>query len=160
MTTNIERAYLTTVSADDLAQAVAENFRAHDFQVQTFRSPDNATVMQARKDSLWRQAVGTAYAVTVVITPGEGQLSLRLGPHEWVDTAVSAGIGVLLLPPVLIGTIWGVWKEHSLDDRVWRIVDERIKAAEPDTSLATTEAQPASNEAQPANTGAQSGEVQ
>jgi hypothetical protein len=137
MTTNIERAYLTTVSADDLAQAVADNFRAHDFQVQTFRTPDNATVMQARKDSLWRQAVGTAYAVTVIITPGEGQLSLKLGPHEWVDTAVSAGIGVLLLPPVLIGTIWGVWKEHSLDDRVWRVVDERIKAAaEPDTSLA------------------------
>jgi hypothetical protein len=75
MTTNIERAYLTTVSADDLAQAVAENFRAHDFQVQTFRSPDNATVMQTRKDNLWRQAVGTAYAATVIITPGEGHLS-------------------------------------------------------------------------------------
>ena len=104
--------------------------------------------MQARKDSLWRQAVGTAYAVTVIITPGEGQLSLRLGPHEWVDTAVSAGIGVLLLPPVLNGTIWGVWKEHSLDDRVWRVVDERIKAAEPDTSPASTQAQPASTEAQ------------
>jgi hypothetical protein len=44
---------------------------------------------------------------------------------------------VLLLPPVLIGTVWGVWKEHSLDDRVWRVVDERIKAAaEPDTSPA------------------------
>ena len=66
---------------------------------------------------------------------------------------MSAGIGVLLLPPVLIGTIWGVWKEHSLDDRVWRVVDERIKAAEPDTS-------PAGTEAQPANPEAQSGEVQ
>src|SRR4030088_3741662 len=131
-------------SPEDLAQAVAENFRAHDFQVQTFRTPDNATVMQARKDSLWRQAVGTAYAVTVIITSGEGQLSIRLGPHEWVDTAGSAGIGVLLLPPVLIGTIWGIWKEHSLDERVWRVVDERIKAAEPDTSLAGTEAHPAS----------------
>src|SRR3981081_1412716 len=133
MTTNIERAYLTTVSADDLAQAVAENFRAHDFQVQTFRSPDNATVMQARKDSLWRQAVGTAYAMTVIITSGEGQLSIRLGPHARVNTAGSAGIGVLPLPPVLIGTIWGIWKEHSLDDRVWRTIDERIKAATPNT---------------------------
>jgi hypothetical protein len=135
---NIERAYVTTVSADELAQAVAENFRAHDFQVQTFRTPDNATVMQARKDSLWRQAVGTAYAVTVIITSEEGQLSIRLGPHEWVDTAVSAGIGVLLLPPVLIGTIWGIWKEHSLDDRVWRTIDERVKAAMPSTSTANS----------------------
>jgi hypothetical protein len=52
---------------------------------------------------------------------------------------VSAGIGVLLLPPVLIGTIWGVWKEHSLDDRVWRVVDERIKAPQPDASLASAQ---------------------
>jgi hypothetical protein len=133
---NIERAYLTTVTADELAQAVGEKFRAHDFEVQYFRTADNASVMQARKENLWRQVVGTAYAVTVIVTPGEGQLSVKLGPHEWVDTAVSAGIGVLLLPPVLIGTIWGIWKEHSLDDRVWRAVDERINAAVPESSPA------------------------
>jgi hypothetical protein len=133
---NIERAYLTTVSADELAQAVGERFRAHDFEVQFFRSADNASVMQARKENLWRQVVGTAYAVTVIITPGEGQLSVKLGPHEWVDTAVSAGIGVLLIPPVLIGTIWGIWKEHSLDDRVWRAIDERINSAMPEPSPA------------------------
>jgi hypothetical protein len=134
MAMNIERAYVTTASADDVAQALGENFRAHDYEVQFFNTGDNARVMQARKESLWRNLVGTAYAVTVIITPGDGQLSVRMGPHEWVDTAVSAGIGVLLIPPVLIGTIWGVWKEHSLDDRVWRIVDERVNAAAPDTS--------------------------
>jgi hypothetical protein len=135
---NIERAYLTTVSADELAEAVGERFRAHDFEVQYFRTADNASVMQARKENLWRQVVGTAYAVTVIITPREGQLSVKLGPHEWVDTAVSAGIGVLLIPPVLIGTIWGIWKEHSLDDRVWRAVDERINAAMPKPSPAAS----------------------
>jgi hypothetical protein len=137
MAMNIERAYVTTASADDVAQALAENFRAHDYEVQFFNTSDNARVMQARKENLWRNLVGTAYAVTVIITPSEGQLSVRMGPHEWVDTAVSAGIGVLLMPPVLIGTIWGVWKEHSLDDRVWRIVEDRVNAAGPDTSPAT-----------------------
>jgi hypothetical protein len=136
MAMNIERAYVTTASADDVAQALAENFRAHEYQVQIFDTSDNARVMQARKENLWRNLVGTAYAVTVIITPGEGQLSVRMGPHEWVDTAVSAGIGVLLMPPVLIGTIWGVWKEHSLDDRVWRIVEERVNAAAADSSTA------------------------
>jgi hypothetical protein len=131
MAINIERAYPTTASADDLAQALAENFRAHDYDVQIFNTSDNARVMQARKESLWRNLVGTAYAVTVIITPGEGLLGVRMGPHEWVDTAVSAGIGVLLMPPVLIGTIWGVWKEHSLDDRVWTIVEDRVNAAPP-----------------------------
>jgi hypothetical protein len=129
MTMNIERAYLTTVSAEDLAETLANHFRGKEYETQVFRTSDNATVMQARKESLWRQMVGTAYAVSVVITPGDNQLSVKLGAHEWVDTAVSAGIGVVLLPPVLIGTVWGVWKEHSLDNVVWRIVDERIDAA-------------------------------
>jgi len=59
MTTNIERAYLTTVSPEDLAQAVAENFRAHDFQVQTFRTPDPPSqILRTRR----RRIVTTRYA--------------------------------------------------------------------------------------------------
>jgi hypothetical protein len=34
--------------------------------------------MQARKESLWRNLLGVAYALTVVLTPGEGQLSIGL----------------------------------------------------------------------------------
>jgi hypothetical protein len=134
---NIERSYLTTVSPDDLAQALANHFRSHDFEAQVFGAAENATVMQARKENLWRQAVGTAYAVTVIITPREGQLSVKLGGHEWVDTAVSAGIGLLVLPPVLFGTVWGIWKEHSLEESVWQVIDERITAALPTTSPVT-----------------------
>src|SRR5438309_7733652 len=129
MTVTIEPAYVTTASADDLAQALADHFRTDGFEAQVFGTSDKATVMQARKESLWRQVVGTAYAVTVIIAPGDGQLNVSLGAHEWVDTAVSAGIGLLLIPPVLIGTVWGVWKEHSLDKAVWRVVDERLSAA-------------------------------
>jgi hypothetical protein len=147
MAVNIERAYVTTASADELAEALAENFRQHDYEVQIFNSSDNARVMQARKESLWRNLVGTAYAVTVIISPGEGQLNVKMGPHEWVDTAVSAGIGVLLMPPVLIGTIWGVWKEHSLDERVWRIVDQRVNAATPDP-LPAPDASPAASDSE------------
>jgi hypothetical protein len=51
----------------------------------------NRTVMQGRKESLWSQLLGVTYALTVVFTPGEGQLSISLGGHEWVDAAVSGG---------------------------------------------------------------------
>jgi len=59
--------------------------------------------MQARKESLWRTLLGVAYALTVVFTPGEGQLSIGLGGHEWVDAAVSGAIGLVAVPPVLLG---------------------------------------------------------
>ena len=84
--------------------------------------------MQARKRSLWRTLLGVAYALTVVFTPGEGQLSIGLGGHEWVDTAISGAIGLVAVQPVLVGTAYGVWKKHQLDKQVWQVIDERTNA--------------------------------
>jgi hypothetical protein len=124
---NTERIYSTTVPADELAQSLADHFRGQDFETQIFRASGDRTVMQARKESLWRTLLGVAYALTVVFTPGEGQLSIGLGGHEWVDTAISGAIG-LAVQPVLLGTAYGIWKENQLDKQVWQVIDERVSA--------------------------------
>ncbi len=128
---NIERVYRTTISADELAQALADHFRKQDFEAQVFRSSEDRTVMQARKESLWRHLLGVTYALTVVFTPTDGQLSIGLGGHEWVDAAVSGAIGLVAVPPVLLGTAYGIWKENQLDKEVWQVIDERVGASEP-----------------------------
>jgi len=125
---NIERIYSTTVPAEELARALADHFRAQEFEAQVYRTSENRTVMQARKESLWRQLLGVTYALTVVFTPGEGQLSIGLGGHEWVDAAVSGAIGLVAVPPVLLGTAYGIWKENQLDKEVWQVIDERVGA--------------------------------
>jgi hypothetical protein len=128
-TVNVERVYQTTASAAEVARALADHFRMQEFEAQVFETTSNRTVMQARKDSLWRQLLGVAYAITVVIAPEDGRLAISLGGHEWVDTAVSAGIGLVAIPPVLLGTAYGIWKENQFDQEVWRVVDERVNAA-------------------------------
>ena len=125
---NIERVYTTAVPADELAQALADHFRAQEFQAQVFRTSGDRTVIQARKESLWRSLLGVSYALTVVFTPGEDQLSIGLGGHEWVDAAVSGAIGLVAVPPVLLGTAYGIWKENQLDKEVWQVIDERTGA--------------------------------
>jgi citrate lyase alpha subunit len=127
---NFERIYGTTVSAEDVAQALADHFRRQEFEAQVYRTTENRTVMQARKESLWRQLLGVTYALTVVITPGEGQLSINLGGHEWVDAAVSGAIGLVVVPPVLLGTAYGIWKENRLDGEVWQVIDKTVGASE------------------------------
>jgi hypothetical protein len=146
---NIERVYRTTVPAEELARVLADHFRAQEFEAQAqvfrakefeaqvFRTSDDRTVMQARKESLWRHLLGVAYAITVVFTSGEGQLSIGLGGHEWVDAAVSGAIGVVAVPPVLLGTAYGIWKENQLDKEVWQVIDERVGAGEPSRSPET-----------------------
>jgi hypothetical protein len=123
---NIERIYTTTVSAEELAQALVDHFRAQGFESQVFRTSGDRTAMQARKESLWRNLLGVSYALTVVFTTGEGQLSIGLGGHEWVDAAVSGAIGLVAVPPVLLGTAYGIWKENQLDKEVWQVIDERV----------------------------------
>jgi hypothetical protein len=125
---NVERVYSTTIPADELAKALADHFRAKEFETQVFRSSGDRTVMQARKESLWRNLLGVAYALTVVLTPGEGQLSIGLGGHESVDSAISGAIGLVAVPPVLLGTAYGIWKENQLDKEVWQVIDERVSA--------------------------------
>jgi hypothetical protein len=125
---NTERIYATTIAAEELAQALADHFRRQGFEAQVFRTSGDRTAMQARKESLWRNVLGVSYAVTVVFAPGDGQLSIGLGGHEWVDTAVSGAIGLVAVPPVLLGTAYGIWKENQLDKEVWQVIDERVNA--------------------------------
>ena len=125
---NTERIYTTIIPADELARALADHFRAQGFEAQVFRTSGDRTAMQARKESLWRDLLGVAYALTVVFTPGEGQLSIGRGGHEWVDAAVSGAIGLVAVPPVLLGTAYGIWKENQLDTEVWQVIDERTGA--------------------------------
>jgi hypothetical protein len=125
---NVERVYTTTVPADEFAKALADHFRGKEFETQVFQTSANRTVVQARKESLWRNLLGVTYALTVVFTPGEGQLSIGLGGHEWVDSAISGAIGLVAVPPVLLGTAYGIWKENQLDKEVWQVIDERTNA--------------------------------
>ena len=134
---NIERIYSTMVPAEELAPTLADHFRLQDFETQVYRTSENRTVMQARKESLWRQLLGVTYALTVVFTPGDGQLSIGLGGHEWVDAAVSGAIGLVAVPPVLVGTAYGIWKENRLDQEVWQVIDKAVGASSPEKTTAS-----------------------
>ena len=61
-----------------MPRALADHFRAQEFEAQVYCTSQNRTVMQARKESLWRQLLVFTYALTVVFTPREGQLSIGL----------------------------------------------------------------------------------
>ena len=128
---NIERIYQTTVPAEDLAKALADHFRGREFEAQVFTSSGDRVVMQARKESIWRQLLGVTYAITVVITPADGQLNIGLGGHEWIDSVVSGAIGLVVVPPVLFGTAYGIWKENQFDKEVWHVIDEQIDSDKP-----------------------------
>jgi hypothetical protein len=36
------------------------------------------------------------------------------------------------VPPVLLGTAYGIWKENRLDQEVWQVIDKAVSAGEPE----------------------------
>jgi hypothetical protein len=47
---------------------------------------------------------------------------------------VSGAIGLVAVPPVLLGTAYGIWKENRLDQEVWQVIDQTVSAGEPETT--------------------------
>ena len=50
---------------------------------------------------------------------------------------MSGAIGLVAVPPVLVGTAYGIWKENQLDKQVWQVIDERVGASEPPPATTT-----------------------
>ena len=41
---------------------------------------------------------------------------------------MSGVVGLVAVPPVLLGTAYGIWKEHQLDKEIWQVIDDRVNA--------------------------------
>ena len=39
---------------------------------------------------------------------------------------------LVAVPPVLLGTAYGIWKENQLDKEVWQVIDKAVSASEPE----------------------------
>jgi hypothetical protein len=39
-------------------------------------------------------------------------------------------IALVAVPPVLLGTVYGIWKENQLDKEVWQVIDKAVGASE------------------------------
>ena len=99
---NIERVYTTTVPAKQFARALADHFRAPQFEAQIFRTGRD---------------------------PGDaGARGEPVAPPARVGYALTVLIGLVAVPPVLLGIACGIWKENQLDKEVWQVIDEWVSS--------------------------------
>ena len=47
---------------------------------------------------------------------------------------MSGAIGLVAVPPVLLGTAYGIWKENRLDQEVWQVIDKAVNASAPEST--------------------------
>lgn len=97
-----------------------------DYQVQVMQVA-SASVMQARKQSTWRDLTGLSQALTIKITPETGGTRAEIGMQKWFDKAAVAAVAVilsqgLLLIPAALGTYW----QYKITEDAWRAIEAHI----------------------------------
>ncbi len=45
---------------------------------------------------------------------------------------MSGASGLVAVPPMLLGTAYGIWKENRLDQEVCQVIDKAVSASEPE----------------------------
>ena len=62
------------------------------------------------------------------VHPRRGSAEHRPGGPRVGRCGGQRGDRAVAVPPVLLGTAYGIWKENQLDKEVWQMIDERISA--------------------------------
>jgi hypothetical protein len=55
---------------------------------------------------------------------------------------VSGAIGLVAVPPVLLETGYGIWKENRLDQEVWQVIDKAVSATKLELEYKTVRPEP------------------
>ena len=55
---------------------------------------------------------------------------------------MSGAIGLVAVPPVLLETGYGIWKENRLDQEVWQVIDKAVSATKLELEYKTVRPEP------------------
>jgi hypothetical protein len=127
---NFERIYGTTVSAEEVARALADHFRGQEFEAQVYRTQREPHGDAGSQGKPVAPAAGCRLRTDSSHHSRRRAAEHQPGGHEWVDAAVSGAIGLVAVPPVLLGTAYGIWKENQLDREVWQVIDKAVGASD------------------------------
>jgi|SRR5579875_91466 hypothetical protein len=117
-----QKIYPQGLDVDALTKKLEETFRAQGYDVQSFEK-DGDKYVQIKKGGL-RTIVGMSQALTVHMHRNGATTTISLGQARWVDKAAVEAIGFLVFLPLMIPGAVGIYEEHQLPGKIWRVIDD------------------------------------
>ncbi len=114
--------YSLELRIDQLLAELENYFRMQGHQVQTVPIA-GGQVLQALKESTLSVLTGQSSALTIKIMPHQQGTLVEIGASKWIDKAAAGVIGYVLLPPLILFPIIGMYNQYRLSEEVWRIID-------------------------------------
>ena len=118
----IEEAFPQNFDTNGLAKTLENTFSAEGYQVQEIGGGDDIAV-QIKKESPGRAIVGMQQAITVRMQKMGGTTKVSVGQAKWADKAGVEVIGAFAFWPLMIPATYGVYKQHTLPQKVIGVVN-------------------------------------
>jgi zinc-ribbon domain len=118
----IEESFPQSLDTGGLAKQLESTFGAEGYQVQELGGGDDIAV-QIKKESTGRAIVGMQQAITVRMQKQSGITRVSVGQAKWADKAGVEVIGALVFWPLMIPATYGVYKQHTLPEKVLNVVN-------------------------------------
>lgn len=114
--------YSVELQAATLLAELENFFRIKGHQVQTVPI-SGGQILQALKESTLSALTGQSSALTIKVMPVVQGTMVEIGSSKWIDKAAAGVIGYVLLPPLILFPLIGMYNQMKLAEEAWRIID-------------------------------------
>jgi hypothetical protein len=110
----------------ELADAVLNWFRIRDYEVQVLNTTGGGYLVQARQPGTWRSILGMASALSLTMNKKGDELQVEVGASKWEDKLAVGAVGAIIFHPLLITTAYGIWKQSTLPDELFQMIEKYL----------------------------------
>jgi len=133
----IEEAFSRDLDTNGLAKKLERTFGDEGYKVQEIGGGDDIAV-QIKKESTARAVVGLQQAITVRMQKQGSQTKVSVGQAKWADKVGVEAIGAIAFWPLMIPATWGVYKQHTLPQKVIDVVNDYASSNVPNVESKTS----------------------
>lgn len=119
--------YAPNLHLDSLISALSDWYRAQNFNVQQLDVHGGGVLIQASKGG-WRNIVGMASALNVVLSQNGADLKVEIGAGKWMDKVGAGAVSLLVLWPLAVTAAWGAWQQSQLPKHTFEFIQQFVSS--------------------------------
>lgn len=120
------RSYAKQINPGEIAEYISHQMALDGYETQAIDISDKEAVAQIRKVGKLRAIFGLRQSLTVRLLVDENGTMVEIGKAAWIDKAVGAIIGWVIILIPLVTSIIGIYHQHLARKKIWTLIEHRI----------------------------------
>jgi hypothetical protein len=97
------------------------------FDTQQLDTETEGVLLQIKKRGAWRDFVGMATALNIVVRQTDNILEVEIGAGKWIDKAAVGAVGMFIIAwPLAVAAGFGAWEQMKMPARIFDYFGTRL----------------------------------